>query len=70
MQHGGAIFAGSSSTLTMTSCTLSGNTAEVRIPATWMHDWPEGWMIVDVVYEDGSNARVVMIGWLAGWLDD
>ena len=40
VQYGGAIYA-ESSTLTMTSCTLSENTAEVRTPATWMHDWLE-----------------------------
>ena len=66
VQEGGAIYA-LSSTLTMTSCTLSGNTAEVRSPATWMHDWFEWLMVVDVVYEDGYNARVVMMG---GWLTE
>ena len=41
VQYGGAIYA-TSSTLTMTSCMLSGNTAsDVRTPATWMHDWLE-----------------------------
>ena len=60
VQYGGAIYA-TSSTLTMTSCTLSGNTATgVRTPATWMHDWLEWLMIVDVVYDDDYNARVVM----------
>ena len=41
VQFGGAIYAASSSTVTMTSCTLSSNTASVRTPATWMHDWLE-----------------------------
>ena len=59
VQYGGAIYA-SSSTVTMTSCTLSGNAALVRTPATWMHDWLEWLMIVDVVSDDGYNARVVM----------
>ena len=64
VQYGGAIYA-SSSTLTMTSCTLSGNTATgVRTPATWMHDWLEWLMIVDVVSDDGYNARVVMMAGL------
>ena len=63
VQYGGAIYS-SSSTLTMTSCTLSGNTAEVRTPATWMHDWLEWLMIVDVVSDDGYNARVVMMAGL------
>ena len=52
VQEGGAIYA-TSSTLTMTSCTLSGNTATVRTPATWMHDWLEWLMIVDVGSDDG-----------------
>ena len=52
VQYGGAIYA-TSSTLTMTSCTLSGNTADVRTPATWMHDWLEWLMIVDVGSDDG-----------------
>ena len=63
VQYGGAIYA-ESSTLTMTSCTLSGNTATVRTPATWMHDWLEWLMIVDVVSDDGYNARVVMMAGL------
>ena len=64
VQSGGAIYA-TSSTLTMTSCTLSGNTATgVRTPATWMHDWLEWLMIVDVVSDDGYNARVVMMAGL------
>ena len=66
VQYGGAIYA-TSSTVTMTSCTLSGNTADVRTPATWMHDWLEWLMIVDVVSDDGYNARVVM---MAGLLTD
>ena len=42
MQSGGAIYVWDGSTLTMTLCTLSGNTATgVRTPATWMHDWFE-----------------------------
>ena len=60
VQYGGAIYA-TSSTLTMTSCTLSGNTADVRTPATWMHDWLEWLMIVEIVSDDGYNARVVMM---------
>ena len=65
VQLGGAIYANSGSTLTMTSCTLSGNTAtSVRTPATWMHDWLEWLMIVDVVSDDGYNARVVMMAGL------
>ena len=64
VQRGGAIYATTSSTLTMTSCTLSGNTASVRTPATWMHDWLEWLMIVDVVSDDGYNARVVMMAGL------
>ena len=40
VQYGGAINF-RDSTLTMTSCTLSENTALVRTPATWMHDWLE-----------------------------
>ena len=63
VQYGGAIYS-SSSTLTMTSCTLSGNTASVRTPATWMHDWLEWLMIVEVVSDDGYNARVVMMAGL------
>ena len=38
VQYGGAIYAVSSSTVTMTTCTLSSNYAGVRTPATWMHD--------------------------------
>ena len=60
VQYGGAIYA-DNSTLTMTSCTLSGNTAEVRTPTTWMHDWLEWLMVVEVVSDDGYNARVVMM---------
>ena len=63
VQRGGAIYA-TSSTVTMTSCTLSGNKAIVRTPATWMHDWLEWLMIVDVVSDDGYNARVVMMAGL------
>ena len=63
VQYGGAILA-TSSTVTMTSCTLSGNTASVRTPATWMHDWLEWLMIVDVGSDDGYNARVVMMAGL------
>ena len=44
MQSGGAIYVWDGSTLTMTLCTLSGNTVEVRTPATWRHDWLE-WLI-------------------------
>ena len=67
VQYGGAIYV-ESSELTMTTCTLSWNTADVRTPATWMYDWLEWLMIVDVVYVYGYNARVVMAmaGWLAG----
>ena len=65
VQFGGAIFVTDSvAMLTMTSCTLSGNTADVRTPATWMHDWHEWLMIVDVVSDDGYNARVVMMAGL------
>ena len=63
VQYGGAIYA-TSSTVTMTSCTLSGNTASVRTQATWMHDRLEWLMIVDVVSDDGYNARVVMMAGL------
>ena len=41
VQYGGAIYA-DDSTLTMTSCTLSGNgVMSVRTPATLIHDWLE-----------------------------